>query len=690
MHNARSHCASPLGEPSITHLAASAGVIDPARAPARLPETQRADEWNSGRTARDRLTGAFAPLAAGYRATINCYEGLGRRAPLRFAMFTVAMLFALVFSIFEPGFDTNDDAVMNMIVAGKGYGLSPDEHIVFSNVLVGFVLARLYSLWPSVPWYGSYLLAVHFMAQSLILYCVLRPGYTRLRLRLYLVYFATAGLYFINNLQFTSTAFVAGQSGILLLMLAVRSTANGAFGRRKLALACVIALGLLVLSSLVRREVFYPVIGMAIPTCGLAALAGRKPVVGLMASLSVIVAAIGISAACWEFNYAHYNLDPRWRDFYEYNKLRVKFNDEAWVRYSPETAYLFQEVNWSENDFDMLSAWFFDNESRYSQEALRHVLEKYPWRESRISGEMFLKSALAVFLDRESLGLFLALPILLYCIERRALNYLVVGVALAMACVLIAYLILFSKTPPSRVYVPTLAFPLAVTACLAHGATFLPPERFRTWLRMVFSQPSGWRKALRIPLTKCLAAAVLAMMCLAIAKSTYGQYRRSRERIKVSNQLYDLLGSLDAADDKLYICWAATFPYEALRPLDNLQGMTDLHLLVLGWPQKTPLHQRMKDRFKIGDLAEAIYKRNDLYLIAHPHYLGLYEEYVREHFGVQLKYETQRYAKLFTVTQASNQRSGGPDMPQSALGQTDQPSDRRLATPNLLETKRMQ
>ena len=103
-----------------------------------------------------------------------------------------------------------------------------------------------------------------------------------------------------------------------------------------------------------------------------------------------------------------------WSSFYEYNKLRVKFNDEAWVRYSPETAHLFQEVNWSENDFEMLSAWFFDNEDLYSHEALRHVLAQYPWQESRISAEMFIKRRGPVFLDRESLALFLALPILVY------------------------------------------------------------------------------------------------------------------------------------------------------------------------------------------------------------------------------------------------------------------------------------
>src|SRR5688500_1995124 len=151
-----------------------------------------------------------------YQAAIARYEDLGRRAPLRFAALTVILVFGLVFAIFEPGFDTNDDAVMNMIVAGKGYGLAPDEHMVFTNVLIGFVLKYLYTVFPSVPWYGGYLLAVHYVVQVTMLYCVVRTRYTRLRLRLYLAYFAAAELYLLNNLQFTSTAFLAGQAGILL------------------------------------------------------------------------------------------------------------------------------------------------------------------------------------------------------------------------------------------------------------------------------------------------------------------------------------------------------------------------------------------------------------------------------------------------------------------------------------------
>ncbi|MEX2142874.1 MAG: hypothetical protein WD894_26695 [Pirellulales bacterium] len=622
-------------------------------------------------------------VKAGYEIAIGPYEKLGRRAPLRFAAFNVAILFTLVFAIFVPGFDTNDDAVMNMIVAGKGYGVVPDEHMVFSNVLIGLGLKTLYTQWPSFPWYGSYLLAVHFIAQTTMLFCAIRPGYTRLRLRLYLVYFATAGLYFINNLQFTSTAFMAGQSGLLLLMLAVRDSSAGETSRWRLWRACAFAFVLLLVSSLLRREVFYPVVGLAIPTCGLVALAGRRPLFNAVACLSVLAAAFAAATACWHYNNAYYDVDDGWRSFYEYNQVRVKFNDEAWVRYSPETSYLFREVNWSENDFEMLNAWFFDNEERYSLEALRHVLEEYPWQRSRVSGEMFAGSIASVFFDRESLAIFLVLPLLLYCLEPRAVNYAVVGVALAMSCGLIGYLILFSKTPPSRVYVPTLAFPLAVAACLAHSSTFLPPERFRTWLRMIFSRSAGWRRSLRVPLTKYVAAVVLALMCVGVAKGTYHQYRRSRERIKTSNQLYELLATIDASDDKLFVCWAAAFPYEGLRPFDSLQSMSDLHLLVLGWPQKTPLHRRMKEHFAVGDLAEALYRRNDLYLIAHPYYLGLYEEYVREHFGAELRYETPRYAKLFSVTQAIERQIKDRDGPTPRSKSIDE----RMATPISTETR---
>src|SRR5688572_31436112 len=49
------------------------------------------------------------------------------------------------------------------------------------------------------------------------------------------------------------------------------------------------------------------------------------------------------------------------------------------------------------------------------------------------------------------------------------------------------------------------------------------------------------------------------------------------ERLKGANMLYEMLASIDASDDKLFVCWAAAFPYEAMRPFDSFESMSDLH-----------------------------------------------------------------------------------------------------------------
>src|SRR4051812_47652742 len=100
-------------------------------------------------------------------------EALARRAPLTFSFATVSFLFAAVFTVLEPSFQTNDDLQLAMIASGTGISLQPDEHLVFTSVLIGHVLKALYTTWPSVAWYGLYLYAAQFLAQTTILYCAI-------------------------------------------------------------------------------------------------------------------------------------------------------------------------------------------------------------------------------------------------------------------------------------------------------------------------------------------------------------------------------------------------------------------------------------------------------------------------------------------------------------------------------------
>ena len=468
-------------------------------------------------------------------------RAVGAQCPWRFSIATVALLVVIVFLMLAPGFDTNDDAVINMIVAGEGFGLAPDEHMVFTHVWIGLALKAAYTHVPDVPWYASYLLLVQAAANVVLLYCTIASGYTRLRLRLFLLYFATAGLFFIHNLQFTSAAFVAGQSGILLLLLAIARSERGEAGGR-ISRPLAAALGFLILASLVRREVFFPVLALGLVTVGLYAAFSVRRTANLVRTGAVLAAALVAALVSWRANDAYYDSDPGWRNFYAFNKLRVKFNDEAWVFFSERTAKAFTEVGWSQNDLAMLAAWFYDDEQRYSHANLEKVMAAHPWYLERLDWSMVGESLRQVASDRITLAILLALPIMVYCVERRWLNFALLATALVMACGLILFLVLFQKTPPSRVYAPALAFPLALCAVLGRSRpAFLPPSEKLVSLWMVAARPDGWRKGLSVPLGKLAVGALVAVMLVSIYKGVYPQYRISRDRIKTSAHVYDLL-----------------------------------------------------------------------------------------------------------------------------------------------------
>ncbi len=177
--------------------------------------------------------GTVARIASGLRrvgAAVAASEAAFRDRPLTASVLVVATLTVPFFAVFTPGYQTNDDAWMAMIAAGQGVSLSPDEHLVYSNVVVGKALRALYTAVPSVPWYGCHLYLAQIAAHIALLYSTLSLGFTRRGLALCAVYFATAGVFLLNNLQFTSTAFLTVQAGAPLLRVGAAAKSQRPWG----------------------------------------------------------------------------------------------------------------------------------------------------------------------------------------------------------------------------------------------------------------------------------------------------------------------------------------------------------------------------------------------------------------------------------------------------------------------------
>jgi hypothetical protein len=415
-------------------------------------------------------------------------EGLAQRAPLRFSLLMIAVLFAAVFLMLAPAYQSNDDPQLAMIAAGKGTCDAPNEHLIYTNILIGLVLKYLYTNWPSMPWYGIYLYAVQYFAQVAILYCAIGSKYTRLRMGLFLLWFITVGVSQMNCLQFTMTALLAGQSGALLCLMALRRLSAGSRVQVRTLLSC--GATLLVLASMIRLECFYLTCLVMAPVALL--FLGwplqRQVIAGGALTAGTCLAFVCTLAA---YNDAHYT-DPEWQNFFAYNKLRTKFNDYAWISYTPETAHVFDQANWSENDQSMIALWFYDDPALYSETRLRQVLESYPWQSQRLTLDYWLDCARGVFLDRPFLGPLCLFPLFFCCTawSKRAVWAILTTIATVLC--LLVFTALFIKQPPTRVSFPVLTCPLMILLLLSRESVQWPKRKpiiaLAHWLVAVFDR----------------------------------------------------------------------------------------------------------------------------------------------------------------------------------------------------------
>lgn len=553
------------------------------------------------------------------------------RAPLTFSFAAVLVLLAVTWGLFRPSYDTNDDVFISMIAAGQGFCPAPDEHLIFTNVLVGHALKRLYTAWPQVPWYGLYLLTIHYFAQVTLLFLAITSGrrlaeqagdnaesFPRLRLGLYLANFAIVELLMLNNMQFTTTAFLAAQTGVVLLWLAWQRRAGDATANVNRRLAAAVAF--LLIAALVRPESLAMTLLAGSPLA--ISISWRQWRGAIMPCGSAVAIAVGLIVLAATIDRAAYDNDSRWSGFFSYNALRVKFNDYRWTRFTPGTAHAFLDSGWSKNDHDMIANWFFDDAELYREDRLRSVLDSYPWKSDRLSEDYFWQTYRGLGRNRSVWATLLALPFFVAAIDRRTAGRRTVVLCGLVSVVMVVALTLNTKALPLRVYFPLLSFPLCVAVLMsdlrAGGDSML------AWLKL--------RESPRV------APVVMLLLVVGLVMAVHHQACRSVRVQKDRRAMANLIAELRPDGHTLIVCWEAAMPFELLSPLDNLQSWSKMPLVNLTWTQRTVWQDDIKRRFKIDDLARAMADREDVLLVATPAHRALFANYAWEHFGVELDF----------------------------------------------------
>jgi hypothetical protein len=536
--------------------------------------------------------------------------GFIRRKPLLTAFAVQAVLTVLTFVFFRPHFTTNDDAGMRMIVQGVGFALTPDAHLCYSHLLLGQFLKSAYAMVPGIPWYGLFHLGVLFLAEWAVLSAILGRDPSKTKILLFACVYGYASVATALQLNFTTTSVVAFLGGVFLLVrgegLTDRPLKRGEIWLGSL---CLIA-------SFLSRPTAFFFSALACLPYFFFRLRGtfRGRPARHIAFFLLLLAMAGYGA-----DLAAYRLDPRWGNYFGFNKLQTTFShrDVRLLGKPDKLKPVLETIDWTSNDLALFGAWYFFDQEIYTREALTHLLNALP----RFGWEGKPETFRSVwrFLSQGYLRdlMYLELALLLGC-----RGFFLRRIILQTVWILSLVLLLgFVAKTPSRLVFPLLAFPVW-WALEEHGVLWKldlqDPAHPTAWVRRI-----GW------------LFLSLSFLFLAPAfKKTFEGDKALRGR---EARFRDSVTHLAPREDQLYIAWAGGFPLASAPVLGDRAFPGRMRLFLLDGFQRTPIGLDMLERFSVRRPFRDLVGRSDIFLILRPQDWTLYAAHLWEHYGIKVR-----------------------------------------------------
>ncbi len=549
-----------------------------------------------------------------------------RAHPFRWSVALTGILFLATMLTFSLYYETNDDAGMNLIAAGLAFGDHPDEHLVFTNVLIGLPLKWLYQAAPHVPWYGCYQIVTLFCAVCALVYCLLRVNLALARVALIVFLFVEVALPCLIAIQFTKTAFLASLAGSLLLLAPLQGCTPWPRA------ADVAGVLLIITGSLIRAESLALTCVMILPIA--AAAVYRLPGPALRRGL-IFGGALVVAVALHYFNRAYYARDEGWKDIYAYNVARAEFTDYGHYFGSGPAGRILEKLGWYPIDLQMLRAWFYADSERYSLARLQEVIAKVPAEPVPTFDRVAVNVVGQISFDSPPLRRLVIAAVCVAILTGRGWRRMLLPLALfAVALVTAVELGIWYYL------IPRIAFSLLVGVLI--GTAFRPTGPLRQHGRERLSKLDFGVRLLAIP-------GVLFVIASAARDTWQSDATRQEKRASAET----IIRELNPQPDQLYVVWAEWFPYPFLvRPLVDPESLRPFRCVAMSWLIPTPFTRQRLAEFHIRDVYRAIWERPDVYLVAGPALLPQLNEYVQIHYRTKLEFRTVYELLTFSVFQA--------------------------------------
>ena len=528
----------------------------------------------------------------------------------KLAPWGLVFIFVALVVFFDPVWQTNDDVAMSQIVHGYGISFKPMPHLVFSNILWGWLLYLMPTVGGLLP-YSYMTLAIILFSALAILACLRKMGCPSLLAVLSLSIVLADAIAFPQFTKVSGLATVAGVFACYVYLI------------KKDGASLIIGWILLFLGNLIRSKELILVLAIAVPVFPWRSIIYDRR---FIIAATLLVFAISSAKMFDDFSYS----GDTWRDFKSFNPIRLKFTDYQLGGYFARYPDIAAAHGFSQNDLALISSWFFVDPKIADPARISALLETVDWKELwRMNLTTGVTSIYRIF-DPSLLPLIV--PALLICAISPARRRLVLAIAIFIAA---AFLLGLQGRPgPSRVFYPI--------ACLL----FISP------LLMGFNQNRAYcGKVLCFPNSDFgqrtrLLYFVLAM-CAVWAIAYQGRKINSLHDQSLAAQAE--ISQLDSSH--LYVFWGADFPRELAYPVIDLdEEKRRIRIFGLGVFSLAPFASGQWLNTPWSSFRHGLLEGDPIPVAASDAKLALLREHCRAHYDRAMRIVREEQKSILRVT----------------------------------------
>lgn len=549
----------------------------------------------------------FGPIRRLWASTRHPAE-----SPAIAASLISAAFFGVMYAVLQHGYWMNDDLKIIWNIVGYPGGSGPIPFMIHSNVLLGFLLAALYSLPTDLNWEMHFFATLDVLAVWALLYCVftmLRPLAHRLVAAMaILAGYGTLTL----NITYTFTAVLVALAGVCLMLSAARNDGSARRWEQAAGIALVVA------STLIRIRAIGLVLIFAVP-----ALPFLRGSIRWRPLLATSLWAAVLAGAAFAADRLYVRAAPEWNRFYAYNHVREQLHDAHRLA---NLHNQIRRVGWTPNDQELFAHWFFPDSQIYSFDHIQYLVDHVPGSSQDLgaSGAAFV-DALAnprIFIYT---GFLLAILLLTLGTPRPSMASLGVMVV-AMVAVGENFLLTWAYKDPDYVLLSTL------NGSLVLGLLLLAR-------RPVTQGTASPLQSLRRPLVAAAVALVSAASILSLLMTVYASRenaakQRAYRGIEADLQRLQVGGLLPPG--ALIISPAHGLPFEWSAPFQL--DLPRVSYLDTGWITFSPPYERLLRTRKMDPLPDMLYRKTDIFLMTRSSFTPYLARYFAEHEAINVDF----------------------------------------------------